>query len=170
VEHAVEPLDRLLAVEAIRKLKATYWFATDVKDWPVLASLFAEDGVFDMRGDPFRSPAEALAALPPVEQAIAEGDPAVLVGNEAIARFISGLVDRWTTVHIGGEPIIDITGPADATGIWPLFDYVDDGSHSVKAYGHYFERYRRTGDSWRIQYVVLTRLRVDGTPPWAIKE
>lgn len=166
----MDGLERLLAVEAIRKLKATYWFATDVKDWPLLASVFAEDAVFDMRGDPFHSPAQALSALPPVDQAIATGDPAVLIGNHAIADFISNLVDRWTTVHIGGEPIIDITGPTDATGIWPLFDYVDDGTNAVKAYGHYFERYRRTADAWRIQYVVLTRLRVDGTPPWTMRE
>lgn len=163
----MDEIERFLAVTAIRKVKATYWYATDAKDWNRLAGVFTPDAIFDMRGEPFRNPGQALTSLPPVDT-IAPGDPAIMVGAKAIVESISSLVNKWVTVHIGGEPIIDILGPDTATGIWPLFDYVDDGTHSVKAYGHYYETYKKIGEDWLIDYLILTRLRIDGTPPWTI--
>src|SRR5450759_257723 len=75
------------------------------------------------------------------------------------------VLDAAGTVHHGHMPEITITGPDSATGIWAMFDYLtfpgDGPPKGLQGYGHYHEEYRRVDGSWRIQHVVLTRLRVD---------
>lgn len=167
----MDPIDRLLAAEAVRNVKATYWYAMDMKDWEKLAGVFTPDAIFDMRGERAFSLGEDIADLPPVEEAIAQGDTAVTVGAANIAAFIRGVVEKWITVHHGHAAIIDVVAADRATAIWPLFDYIDDGKNALKGYGHYHEEYRREADGqWRISKVLLTRLRSDGTHPWSVME
>jgi hypothetical protein len=163
-------IDRLTAIESVRNTKATYWYAMDMKDWPLLASVFTDDAVFDMRGERAHSLGQDLKDLPPIEQSIAERDPAVTVGAKAIAGFIRSVVEHWITVHHGAAPIIEVTGPETAKAIWPLFDYIDDRRNALKGYGHYHEEYRKTGDRWLISRCVLTRIRTDGTHPWSSQQ
>ena len=44
-------LERLTALEEIRKLKARYFRALDTKDWAGLQALFLPDAVLDVRDD-----------------------------------------------------------------------------------------------------------------------
>jgi len=162
----MDAVARLTAAESIRQTKATYWYAMDMKDWERLATVFAGDAIFDMREEFAFGAGETIATLPPIEESIAAGDPAVTVGARPIAAFIRNVVESWRTVHHGHEPVIDIDSPDEGRAIWPLFDYIDDGSRALKGYGHYHEKYRRQPDGrWLISHVRLTRIRADGEYP-----
>jgi hypothetical protein len=161
----MDPIEELLAIERIKKLKAQYWYAMDKKDWNLLASVFAEDAIVDFRGERDLAPGQGIETLRPVEEAIAAGDEAAHRGRDQVVRWYISVIGDWLTVHHGHAPIIEITGPDTATGIWPLFDYIDNGSAAMKGYGHYYERYRKEGGAWKIAYLALTRLYKEGVHP-----
>ena len=53
----MDAVERLAAIEDIRRLKARYFRCVDEKDWAQLAALFAPDAVFDhSRGGSIRNP------------------------------------------------------------------------------------------------------------------
>ena len=162
----MKSLDELLAAEAIRNLKAIYCYALDTKDWPRIAALYTDDAVFDARGERSVSDGKAIQDLPSLQEAVATGDPLVPVGGQAIAAMIEAACKNWITVHHAHTPIIEITSPVTAEAIWPMSDYIDDGEHSLKGYGHYHERYRKVDDRWLVCYATLTRIWVDGSHPW----
>ena len=60
-------------------------------------------------------------------------------------------------------PEISIIDDSNATGVWAMYDWVDDPDHgrAFQGYGHYRERYRRGSDgNWRISELRLERIRV----------
>jgi hypothetical protein len=65
---------------------------------------------------------------------------------------------------------IEFTGEDTATGIWAVFDWVDDpgpgGAGRGRVSGHYHEQYVRGADGrWRMSEVTLTRLRINPVEP-----
>jgi hypothetical protein len=79
-------------------------------------------------------------------------------------------VEPLVTVHHGHTAEIEVTGPDDATALWAMSDELRDpqGSLILAGHGHYDDRYRRTGEGWRIAFSRLTRLvivRGDGERP-----
>jgi len=144
-------LERLLAIEEIKILKARYFRFVDSKDKAGLASLFMSDGILDMRHAP---------AGPPDESAL-------ISGADEIARFILTAVSGVKTVHHGHMPEISIMSADTATAIWAMQDLLKWGNKSpwpfreLIGYGHYYDSYRRAAGEWRIQSSRLTRLRVD---------
>ena len=159
-------VEKLLAAEGIRNIKATYWYAMDTKQWDLLKTVFSKNCIVDFRGERDLKPGESYAKLPPAEKALAEGDYPVQKGPENIVKYIKEVVEHWITVHHGAAPIITITGPDTGKAIWPLFDYIDNRKTSLMGYGHYHETYRKEADGvWRIETLQLTRLRMDGTHP-----
>ena len=163
----MDAIAQLLAIESVKKVKATYWYAIDTKNWELLATVFGKDSIVDFRGERDLKPGEAIDKLVLVEQALAAGDPAVAKGCENIVAFIREAATPLRTVHHGHAPIIDVRGPDEAKGIWPMFDYVDNGRTAMKGYGHYHETYRKEGGRWVIHTLVLVRLRLDGEHPAA---
>lgn len=158
----MDDIEQLLAVAAIRKTKATYWYAIDTKNWPLLATVFNENSLIDFRGERDLKPGEIVNRLIPATEALAAGDPAVVKGGEAFAQFATTVVVNWTTVHHGGEPIIDIIDSTHAKAIFPVFDYVDTGTGTkFKGWGHYHETYLKIDGRWTIDSLFLTRLRLD---------
>lgn len=139
-----DAIERLLAVETIKDLKARYFRTLDTKDWEGFADVFTEDAVMEV-------PEAAL-----VEQ-----------GRAAIVASVSGALAEAQTVHHGHMPEIEITGTDTARGIWAMSDYVEwpraeDGSRvGMRGFGHYREDYVREGDGWRIARLRLDRLRTD---------
>ncbi len=145
-------LDRLVAIEEIRQLKARYFRSMDTKDWAGLESVFAPDAELDMQGEA----ADKSKA--------AEG---LVVGGANVAAFIRNAVIDLLTVHHGHMPEIEITSPTTAKGIWAMEDLLrwPEGA-SVKTlhgFGHYHETYRKVDGAWRIQTSRLSRLRLDIT-------
>ncbi len=140
------PIDTLLAIEEIKRLKARYCRYLDSENWDGYRSVFTDD----LRGE--------------------AQDGRVFYGADAWVAMVRALhtenVDR--TVHHCHMPEITVLDASRATGIWALFDYVDRVSHAdgVRAafagYGHYQEEYVRTPvRGWLIGAIHLTRIRVD---------
>ena len=150
----MDPVQRLLAIEEIKQLKAAYFWTVDRKDWSALAELFTDDAVFDMTAE---------VSLQRGADAAAESET-VVVGGRAIAAFVASAVGEPITVHHGHMPVIEITGPSTATGRWTMFDDVDFGDRRMRAYGWYDEEYERVGERWRISRLDLHRWRADWTP------
>jgi hypothetical protein len=145
----MDPVERLVAIEQIKQLKARYFRCVDTKDWTGLAEVFAPDAVMDMSGE------------------MPKGMPGggITNGNEAIAAFVrdAGRLDLATTVHHGHMPEIDVTSEGTATGVWAMEDELwwpdPYPVEHIHAYGHYHETYQRVGGEWRIASTRLTRLK-----------
>lgn len=153
------------AIRDIRKCKGKYWHYMDMKRWDDLKFVFTRDAIVDFRGERDLKPGQPVTMLSPVEDAIRNGDAAAHQGRDKIIRFYAELLQEWQTFHLGGEPIIELTGPDTANGMWPLFDYISHKGRSLKGYGHYHDRYRFEDGEWRIEYMALTRVRTDGEHP-----
>lgn len=147
-EEGLGDVERLLAIEEIGRLKASYFRCLDTNDWACIETLFAPDGtaVYNVEGS---------------------GDPGTpdnpVTGPANIAAFIQNGVEHLTTVHHGHMPEIEITSPTTATGIWAMMDIlqIPDGENTLVGWGHYHETYERIDGRWHIKTLRLTRLRVD---------
>jgi hypothetical protein len=147
-----ESLRQLQDVEEIKTLRARYFFHVDAQDWNAWArDVLTEDFTFDAGG--------------------------VHEGRDAVIAMVSGALAGGQTIHHGHTPIITITGPDTATGIWAMNSIVTmriDGQEIVRrGWGHYFDDYIRTPVGWRLRRSVLRPLRVeiehattDTTPEW----
>jgi len=153
----MDVLQKLLAIEEIKQLKARYFRGMDTKDAALLASCFAPDASADFRGAT-TDPRTGINATP-------SSTGEVLQGGEAIVATITGALAKLQTVHHGCCPEIEITGEDTANGIWAMVDYLrmppDSRVAEMDGWGHYIESYRRIEGKWKIQTIRLPRLRVD---------
>lgn len=131
-------------IEAIKQLKARYFRTMDTKDWSAMRQVFSDDVVMD---------------------STASGG-SVITGADHCIRFLREAIGDVITVHHGHMPEIELTSTTTANGIWAMEDMLrwPDGGE-LHGYGHYTETYEKTGNRWRIKTLVLTRLRLDMTPP-----
>ena len=145
----MEPVEHLVAIEAIKQLKARYFRYMDTKDWNAFEALFAVDAVMDVSGE---------------MQGAQSGD-GIIRGRGNIMNFVRGAIDAVTTVHHGHTPEIDVVSPTHAVGIWAMEDMLrwPAGApiRSLHGYGHYHETYEKVAADWLIASTTLTRLRVD---------
>jgi hypothetical protein len=148
------PLETLLAIEEIKRLKARYFRLMDGKDWDGFADLFARDALFDVH--------DALEENP-------GGAQAPICGRDAIVAYVRDGINPITSAHYGHMPEIDILTDDSATGIWALADILrlPEGAAApfsrFHGYGHYHERYVREDGAWRIAALRITRLMVETT-------
>jgi SnoaL-like domain len=142
--------ERLMAIEAIKQLKARYFRCMDTKQWNGWNEVFTADALMDVSEE-----------RPPGSQ---EG-PLILNGAEKIISTVSKLLEGVVTVHHGHMPEIEVTSDTTARGIWSMEDKLrwPDGKTTLHGYGHYHETYEKAGGNWRIKTLKLTRLRVDRT-------
>src|SRR3954447_17095796 len=144
-------LEQIADVLAIHDVKSRYFRYLDTKEWASWRELFTDDLVFYMED----------SAVPATTEPIT-------VGGDTFVEYVSDLLKTSVTVHHGHMPQIDITSEREATGVWAMFDFVDDPEGDMgafKGYGHYHERYVKSDDGrWRIAELRLTRLRVDNQP------
>ena len=141
----MDEIERMTAIEDIRRLKARYFRCLDTKDWDGFRDVFAADAEMDMRPE--------------------AGERGLVHGNQAIADFVHGVVGDVETVHHGHMPEIDLSSATTATGVWAMEDLLrwpaGGPFGSMHGWGHYHETYTKEGGSWRIQTLALTRLRRD---------
>lgn len=136
----MDPVDRLLAIEEIKRLKARYFRHLDSQDWEALRGVFTADATFEMAG-------------------------VAIVGTDEWITWTRSMIEGAVTVHHGHMPEIDILTTSEARGVWAMEDDLDlanlDGSRRSGA-GHYHELYRRDEhQGWAITSIKLVRLRVD---------
>jgi hypothetical protein len=146
-------IEKLLALEDIRKLKGAYFRCMDTKQRDELADLFTEDAVFDTRG----------ALEMPKPEAEYDAEP-VLTGRDKIADYITNGLAPMASVHHGHMPEIEVLSETEASGVWAMDDLLApaDGVpfRMFRGYGYYAETYTRT-DRWRIATLKLRRFYVE---------
>ena len=145
------PIDTLLAIEAIKQLKARYFRLMDTHDWAGFRDLFTEDAFFDVRG--------ALEEKPDVSGQ----EP--ITGADAITDYVRAGIDPIASAHYGHMPEIEILSDDHARGIWALADILrtptGEPFRLFRGYGHYHEEYRKADGRWRIARLTITRLMVE---------
>ena len=147
----MDALQRLVDIEEIKQLKARYWRCIDTKSFDELATVFAEDAVFDFRQavrDPVSGTPDGVTEQPPVE------------GLSEIIRQVGDALQVAQSAHQGHMPEIEILSDTTAKGVWPFEDFVLNGDFEFKGYGHYVEAYEKIDGAWRIKHSEITRLRV----------
>lgn len=137
-------IERLVAIEDIRQLKAERDRAVDLKDWDTIARLHAPDHRSHNDGfEPWNSAAEMIA-----------NSRERLVGV--------------TSVHQSHTATITFESPTAASGIWAMEDnlfWTQDGEeHWLRGYGFYHERYEKRDGRWLFTFRRLERLRVLSSP------
>lgn len=152
-------IERLVAVEEIKRLKARYFRAIDTKDWAALATVFAPDAVFDF----------AEATIDPIDSPPDAPRPEPVSGGDAIVAAVRRALTSVNSVHHGHVPEIEVTSATTASATWPMEDVIrrldpESGRPlphgGFTGYGHYHETYTRLDIGWRIQTSKLTRLRI----------
>lgn len=131
---------------ALLDLKARYFRFLDTKDWDLFEALFAAD-----------------ATLRPIDDL-----PGVSFdGAVGVRDGVSGSMNDVVSVHHGFTPELKMVSPDEASGIWPMEDYLWFGAASgapgliLHGFGHYHERYTRIDGHWRFRRIELHRLRVE---------
>jgi hypothetical protein len=141
-------LETLLAIEAVKQLKARYCYALDTKDAAGYAAVFGEDGVFDIR----RSDVNG------VEAGRAEPGPA-LHGGAQIAAAVLGALEGVQSSHRAFLPIVEITSPTTAKATWTMEDWLrpPGGALAFAGFGYYHDDYVKRGGDWFIARSELVR-------------
>lgn len=136
----------LLAIEAIKQLKARYCRYLDAKDWAAWRSLFTDDFISDT----------------------SQAGGKLITGADAFVAFTRKGIGRpaQATAHQVHAPEIELTSETTANGVWALQDVVRFGpGATLVGYGHYHETYEKVADRWLIKSSTLTRLREDIVTP-----
>ncbi|GAA1538678.1 nuclear transport factor 2 family protein [Nocardioides humi] len=138
----MDDLERLLAIEEIKKLKARYFRYLDQHRWEEYRALFTEDLVLDI--------------------------PETPGPRRTRDQFVDGArahLDAGLSIHHGHTPEIEILDDETAEGIWAMEDLVvpdpATGRAAFTGAGYYLEKYRKVDGSWRICHLSLQRLRKD---------
>ena len=160
----MDAVHRLLAIEAIRGLKARYFRCMDTKDWSGLSEVFAPDAVFDLREmNSVRDHASGVWTPPYAD------DNALHRGHDAVLAMIRGSLSRLLSIHHGHMGEIEITGETTARAIWAMEDRIHnppgDPPFSLHGAGHYHDTYVLLAEGWAIETTRITRLRLVRDPP-----
>jgi hypothetical protein len=140
-------IERLLAIEEIKRLKSRYFYCLDYKDWARWkAEVWAPDGRLE---------------VPEVSM--------IVEGVDNIIKYTSESAGNQISTHHGHMPDIEILSADSAKGIWAMEDILrlpkDQPSRygytHLHGFGHYHETYVRSSVGWRIKSTRLTRLYVE---------
>lgn len=158
----VDAVQELLDIEAIKRLKASYFRYMDAKDWERFGELLTDD--FEVI---FAVPEEQF--FPPDATKLPDGR--MLADRARLLAWMKVGAQGMTTVHHAHMPVIEITGPDSATGWWSMTDYTgwvgETGPMWMRSYGTHEETYARTDAGWLIRHSVFARhdlYTLAGTP------
>jgi hypothetical protein len=139
-------IERLIALEEIRQVKARYFRCMDTKDWAAFEAVFAPDATADYSS---------------------EGDPKEWTASGAanIVAFVRKVVGPAISVHHGHMAEVEVLSPTSARGIFAMEDLIwwPEGSRrkTLHGLGHYHETFEKIGGKWQIKTLKLTRLRTE---------
>jgi hypothetical protein len=149
---ADEPVQRLLDLEELKKLKARYFRLMDAKEWDEFRDLLTED--LEMN---FAFPDEQF--YPKGAERTPEGW--ARTDRDGLLAWLVAASDGFTMVHHAHMPDIELTGPDTATGTWSMTDFTRwDASGDptwYRSYGGHVEDYVRTDAGWKIRRTVFHR-------------
>ncbi|MEO7247582.1 MAG: nuclear transport factor 2 family protein [Novosphingobium sp.] len=150
-------VERLAAIEQIRRVKALYFRGVDTEDGDLVRSILAANCTLDYRGC-CTDPKSGIDLMPAMN--------VVLNGRDS---WTSGAFAKAgiTSVHQGHQAEIEITGEARAKATWAMTDrlYMPPGAPYgvMRGFGYYHETYVYEPDGWKIATLKIERLRVEGT-------
>lgn len=132
-------VDRLVALEDIKKLKHTYFSTVDGKDWKGLRGVFSDNAFVDM-GLPGPNGTKAATTA------------------DGFVEAITAMSGPMTMKHHGHNYLINFTSPTEAEGSWDFEAWVWMSSPDGKAppppgmhtWGIYKDKYSKTPAGWRI--------------------
>lgn len=147
---APEGLEKLLALEDIRLLRAKYCQYVDGHQFGRLDEVLAEDAVLD---------------LSPVRTVLGGGDIDPIAGKDEIIHHLrhSHFATARQLVHITTIPIIEFHDGEHATGTWRQETYVNEsrtdpiGTTGI-AYATATDTYRKDGSRW---WIASVRVEID---------
>ena len=147
----MDDLQRLVAIEAIKQLKARYQRAVDTKDWELMASVLAPDA-----------------------RSVYSDGKYAFEGRDAIVKFLTdGLGSAEVqSMHHAHTPEIEITSDTTAKGIWYLEDFVisarpsEGAPHGTVLHGTgiYHDDYVKIDGTWLILETGYERIFEDIQP------
>jgi hypothetical protein len=139
-------LERLLAIEDIKFLKARRDRAVDTKDWATYEALHAPDHISHHD----------------------EKDGGRMVGASNMVRQVSAIMADVISVHHSHTPQITFQSPTQATGIWGMEDNIfwkqGDEDHWLRGFGFYHETYEKRDGQWLFTSRQLKRTHVRMSP------
>lgn len=147
VTVAPEGLERLLALEDIRLLRAKYCRYIDTHEFDRLTEVLSEDFVLDM------SPASKVLG----------GRTQPIRGRDAVIGHMNAHYATLNKLlHITTIPIIEFSDEDNAVGIWRQETFVKEGREDFVgagiAYATATDTYRKVDGTWRLTSV---RLEID---------
>jgi hypothetical protein len=151
--EALTDLERLVALEDIRRLKAGYFRYIDTKNWPGFTASFAPDAVLDVSGE---------------EERLLKDEVGVYRGAKVIGEWGARCAIGIQTRHHILMPEIDITTRSTATGTWVIEDRFwwpeGAGPHrTMHGWGYEYETYVKLDGQWKILSSRFKRMRTDYT-------
>ena len=159
----MDDLQRLVAIEDIRQLKARYFRLMDTKDWDGLATVFSPTAIFDLRQ--VNSVFDPLTGVwtPPFG-----ADSQIYRGRAAVMTMIHDALSPLISVHHGHMSEIEITGDQTARAIWAMEDFIRSPPGAARVWlhgsGHYHDTYSRGEGGWDIETTRITRLHLADAP------
>ena len=151
----MNPLERLLAIEEIKQLKARYFRGVDTGNAEMVRAILAEDCFLDYRGC-CTDPATGSDFMPALN--------VVLRGKESWSSkglSAAGIV----SVHHGYNCEVTLTSNTTANGIWSMTDrlFMPPGAPFavMTGFGYYHETYQKADDAWKLKTLRIERIRVE---------
>lgn len=143
----MELVEKLAAIEDIRRLKARYWRVIDARDWDAWRTCFTSDVRFE---------------FPELD---------TTMGAEEFIPWTIAFLEGSSTIHRGYAPEIEIVDAQNATGIWAFEDRIlwsadkpnTSGLASLQGDGHYHDTYRKDERVWKIASTRVVRQRITTT-------
>jgi SnoaL-like domain len=178
-----EKVERLMAIEEIKKVKARYLRTLDQKDWDAFEAVFTPDVVFDLREAIFardKNTGEILKSGDvQIHQEDIKDDEWRLVGAHNVRQWEQTYLTPIVTVHQAHMPEIELTSTTTAHGLWHMEHILrfpkeaaaevwwlpdtDRLWHELHGFGLYDETYERIDGRWLIKTLKLTHFRADIT-------
>jgi len=136
LEARIQALEDL---EAIKQLKHAYFRCLDMRLWDELRGYFTPDATVDYGGQ-YR-----------------------FEGADTILRFLSESLGEKSGshgIHMGGHPVIRLTGPTTARGTWVLWNFLFNPGQqrNVRIGAYYDDQYVKVDGAWKIKHTGYTYL------------
>jgi hypothetical protein len=140
-------IEKLLAIEEIKQVKARYFRCMDTKDWDGFTAVFTPDASVDY------TPASSTSSDWKAS------------GAANVAALVRSVVEQALSIHHGHMAEVEITSATSAKAIFAMEDLIfwPEGSRNktMHGWGHYHETYEKVGGKWLIKTLKLTRLKVE---------
>jgi hypothetical protein len=140
----ISAIDRLIATEEVKLLRARYCRFIDMKLWDDLRPILHDDIMLDL---------SASNGKPPI------------VGRNEFVLYVSNRFSDEPSLHLNFLPEVEIVSPTEATAIWAqehfLFPMWVEGEKHSHGYAWSSDRYLKVDGQWQVRSVTLLR-------PWIL--